>query len=117
LAKTILNSLSANIAILDENGVILETNETWKNFAMKNEMIGSNDSIEWMRAGHDPAILYDPVVDDFHELHGSGMAFGKPAIKVVRCLVERLFTISFVIIQRPVLMKLWRPLSAGLKSF
>jgi len=32
LAKTILNSLSANISILDENGVILETNEAWKNF-------------------------------------------------------------------------------------
>ena len=29
LAKTVLNSLSANIAILDENGVILETNEAW----------------------------------------------------------------------------------------
>jgi len=36
LARTILNSLSANISILDENGVILETNEAWKNFAMKN---------------------------------------------------------------------------------
>ena len=38
LAKTILNYLSANTAILDENGVILETNEAWKNFAMKNEI-------------------------------------------------------------------------------
>jgi serine phosphatase RsbU (regulator of sigma subunit) len=45
LAKTILNSLSANIAILDENGVILETNEAWKNFATANKMKGSNDSI------------------------------------------------------------------------
>ena len=45
LAKTILNSLSANIAILDENGVILETNEAWKKYAMKNEMKGPNDSI------------------------------------------------------------------------
>ena len=45
LAKTVLNSLSANIAILDENGVILETNEAWKNFAMENKMRGRNDSI------------------------------------------------------------------------
>jgi serine phosphatase RsbU (regulator of sigma subunit) len=45
LAKTVLNSLSANIAILDENGVILETNEAWKNFAMDNKMRGRNDSI------------------------------------------------------------------------
>jgi hypothetical protein len=27
LARTVLNSLSAHIAILDENGIILETNE------------------------------------------------------------------------------------------
>ena len=45
LAKTILNSLSANIAILDENGVILETNEAWKNYAAANQMKGPNDSI------------------------------------------------------------------------
>ena len=45
LAKTILNSLSANIAILDETGVILETNEAWKNFATANKMKGPNDSI------------------------------------------------------------------------
>jgi len=45
LAKTVFNSLSANIAILDENGVILETNEAWKNFAMVNQMEGPNDSI------------------------------------------------------------------------
>ena len=45
LAKTILNSLSANIAILDETGVILETNEAWKNFATANKMKEPNDSI------------------------------------------------------------------------
>ena len=31
LARTVLNSLSAHIAILDENGVILETNTAWRN--------------------------------------------------------------------------------------
>ncbi|MGD2187883.1 MAG: SpoIIE family protein phosphatase [Desulfobacterales bacterium] len=45
LAKKILNSLSANITILDENGVILETNEAWRNFATANNMKGPNDSI------------------------------------------------------------------------
>ena len=45
LANAILNSLSANIAILDESGVILHTNKAWKNFAMENLMDGSNDSI------------------------------------------------------------------------
>ena len=45
LAKTVLNSLSANIAILDEYGVILETNEAWRNYAKINEMDGAADSI------------------------------------------------------------------------
>jgi len=34
------------------------------------------DRIEWVRAGHDPAILYDPQPDAFEELRGSGMALG-----------------------------------------
>jgi sigma-B regulation protein RsbU (phosphoserine phosphatase) len=32
--------------------------------------------LNWVRAGHEPAILYDPVADSFLELHGSGMALG-----------------------------------------
>jgi PAS domain S-box-containing protein len=31
---------------------------------------------EWVRAGHDPAMLYDSETDQFHELKGSGMALG-----------------------------------------
>ena len=38
LARTVLNSLSAHIAILDENGVILETNTAWRNYADKSGM-------------------------------------------------------------------------------
>jgi sigma-B regulation protein RsbU (phosphoserine phosphatase) len=34
------------------------------------------DRIDWVRAGHDPAILYDPQKDTFIELKGSGMALG-----------------------------------------
>jgi phosphoserine phosphatase RsbU/P len=33
-------------------------------------------SLEWVRAGHDPALLYDPELDRFEELKGSGMALG-----------------------------------------
>ncbi len=33
-------------------------------------------SIEWVRAGHDPALLYDPASDTFEELKGSGIALG-----------------------------------------
>jgi sigma-B regulation protein RsbU (phosphoserine phosphatase) len=32
--------------------------------------------LEWVRAGHDPAIVYDPGSDSFSELGGSGMALG-----------------------------------------
>ena len=32
--------------------------------------------IHWIRAGHDPAMLYDPDSDGFAELKGSGMALG-----------------------------------------
>jgi sigma-B regulation protein RsbU (phosphoserine phosphatase) len=34
------------------------------------------DRIDWVRAGHDPAILYDPQQDAFEELKGSGVALG-----------------------------------------
>jgi sigma-B regulation protein RsbU (phosphoserine phosphatase) len=32
--------------------------------------------IEWVRAGHDPAIVYDPDLDRFEELKGTGMPLG-----------------------------------------
>ena len=32
--------------------------------------------IKWVRAGHDPAIFYDPGSDTFEELGGSGIALG-----------------------------------------
>jgi DNA-binding CsgD family transcriptional regulator len=43
LARTVLNSLSAHIAILDENGVILETNTAWRNYAVKGGMPEDHD--------------------------------------------------------------------------
>jgi len=38
LARTVLDSLSAHIAILNETGVILETNKAWRMFAADNGM-------------------------------------------------------------------------------
>ncbi len=38
LARTVINSLSAHIAILDNNGVILETNRAWNTYSFKNGM-------------------------------------------------------------------------------
>jgi DNA-binding CsgD family transcriptional regulator len=37
-ARTILDSLTAHLAILDENGFILETNRAWKRFAQQNRL-------------------------------------------------------------------------------
>ena len=36
----------------------------------------ANRSLCWVRAGHDPAIVYDPETDTFDELRGEGMALG-----------------------------------------
>ena len=33
-------------------------------------------SLSWVRAGHDPAMLYDPATDRFKELSGKGIALG-----------------------------------------
>jgi sigma-B regulation protein RsbU (phosphoserine phosphatase) len=35
--------------------------------------------LEWVRAGHDPGIIYDPGSDSFSELGGSGIALGVDA--------------------------------------
>lgn len=36
----------------------------------------SRKSLDWIRAGHDPALLYNPVNDQFEELKGPGLALG-----------------------------------------
>ncbi len=45
LARTVLNSLSANIAILDRQGQIVETNRAWRAYADRNQLEGPNDSV------------------------------------------------------------------------
>jgi sigma-B regulation protein RsbU (phosphoserine phosphatase) len=39
----------------------------------------ANRNLCWVRAGHDPAIFYDPGTDKFDELRGAGMALGVDA--------------------------------------
>ena len=39
----------------------------------------SQNNLEWIRAGHDPGLLYDPTNDDFLELAGKGIALGLDA--------------------------------------
>ncbi len=44
-ARTVLESLSAHIAIMDETGVILDTNRAWRDFAVKSGMPEDYDAI------------------------------------------------------------------------
>ncbi len=44
-ARTVLDSLSAQIAIVDERGIILDTNQAWKAFAVSSGMPASHDFI------------------------------------------------------------------------
>jgi sigma-B regulation protein RsbU (phosphoserine phosphatase) len=40
------------------------------------ELTASDPEVRWIRAGHDPALIYDPDNDEFDELNGHGMTFG-----------------------------------------
>jgi sigma-B regulation protein RsbU (phosphoserine phosphatase) len=40
------------------------------------ELSKSDREVRWIRAGHDPALIYDPETDEFDELKGHGLAFG-----------------------------------------
>jgi DNA-binding CsgD family transcriptional regulator len=44
-SRTILDSLSAHIAIVDQNGVIVDTNRAWRDYAVSNGMPDGYDSI------------------------------------------------------------------------
>ena len=45
LYKVVVNSISANIAMLDDQGVIVETNDAWREYARSNGMPASYDSV------------------------------------------------------------------------
>lgn len=45
-AQTILNAISAHVAILDESGFILETNRAWKQFAEQNQIQMRPDTLD-----------------------------------------------------------------------
>ena len=39
-------------------------------------MDSDNREVQWVRAGHEPAVVYDPSTDSFSELYGDGIALG-----------------------------------------
>ena len=40
------------------------------------ELKALSHEIRWVRAGHDPALIYKPEIDEFEELKGQGLALG-----------------------------------------
>ena len=39
-------------------------------------MDSDNREVQWVRAGHEPAVVYNPSTDSFSELYGDGIALG-----------------------------------------
>jgi hypothetical protein len=58
-----------------------------------------NQSLQWVRAGHDPGIFYDPATDTFEDLKGKG-PFGvlniSPSIST-RCRLRRMLPVRLEI--------------------
>jgi sigma-B regulation protein RsbU (phosphoserine phosphatase) len=46
-------------------------------------------TLQWVRAGHDPALFYDPISDSVEELGGEGMALGVDAGYIYRQSAEK----------------------------
>jgi sigma-B regulation protein RsbU (phosphoserine phosphatase) len=55
----------------------MDTSETGNFMTLFYMLIDSgNLEVWWVRAGHEPAIVYDPPTDSFDELYGDGIALG-----------------------------------------
>ena len=65
-------------AITDVNRLLcIDTAETSNFMTLFFLLIDSgNGKVRWVRAGHEPAMIYDPSNDSFEELHGRGIALG-----------------------------------------
>jgi len=65
-------------AITDVNRLLcIDTAETGNFMTLFFMLIDSaNGKVRWVRAGHEPAIIYDPSTDSFDELLGRGIALG-----------------------------------------
>ncbi len=73
--KVILNSLLIHVAVLDEQGFILETNTAWQNFARENGMTGAVDCV-----GQN----YLHICDNSSDTEPEGSAVGTAIRRVIR---------------------------------
>jgi sigma-B regulation protein RsbU (phosphoserine phosphatase) len=65
-------------AITDVNRLLcIDTSETGNFMTLFFLLLDSgNGKVRWVRAGHEPAVVYDPSTDSFSELYGDGIALG-----------------------------------------
>ena len=65
-------------AITDVNRLLcVDTAETGNFMTLFFMLIDSGSGkVRWVRAGHEPALVYDPSTDSFSELYGDGIALG-----------------------------------------
>ncbi len=65
-------------AITDVNRLLcIDTTETGNFMTLFFLSLDSgNGEVRWVRAGHEPAVVYDPSKDSFSELYGDGIALG-----------------------------------------
>lgn len=57
--------------------VVKDINETGHFMTLFYAAVDPKEKVlRWVRAGHDPALFYDPAADEFRELMGDGMALG-----------------------------------------
>lgn len=82
--KVVVDSLAAHVAIIDRNGVILETNRAWQEFAKANGLEGPVDCV-----GMNYLAACDNVTDDSAEIAGSVAAGIR---KVMAGNIEEYFT-------------------------
>jgi sigma-B regulation protein RsbU (phosphoserine phosphatase) len=73
---TQLDSIAESIASV--NRLLVEDTRDTGQFAtlFYAEITTAEKILRWVRAGHDPALLYDPGRDQFKELRGEGIALG-----------------------------------------
>ena len=58
----------------------------------------SKKCIEWIRAGHDPALIYDPDLDTFEDLKGPGLALGVDQDYIFQAQVKKRLRAGQVIV-------------------
>jgi sigma-B regulation protein RsbU (phosphoserine phosphatase) len=68
-AAAIINDVNRHLS--------LDTEQTGNFMTFFNcELAERGEEIRWVRAGHDPALIYDPATEAFDELKGRGLALG-----------------------------------------